>query len=106
LTAFLPPFKGRGLDEKRFRALPPTDDTSQSGSIEALSFEAALQRLEAIVRRLESGDAPLESAIDLYAEAQALKAHCEAKLSSADARIAQLQLNADGQPVGEVPLAG
>ena len=85
--------------------MPPGQDTPDPGTIEALSFEAALQRLEAIVRRLESGDAPLEAAIDLYAEAQALKDHCEAKLSSAEARIAQLQLNADGQPVGEIPLA-
>lgn len=85
--------------------MPPTDDTPNAGTIAALSFEAALQKLETIVRRLESGDAPLEAAIDLYSEAQALKAHCEAKLSSAEARIAQLQLNADGQPVGEVPFA-
>lgn len=85
--------------------MPPTDDTPIAVTIEALTFEAALQKLESIVRRLESGDAPLEAAIDLYAEAQALKAHCEAKLSSAEARIAQLQLNADGQPIGEVPFA-
>lgn len=72
-----------------------------ANEIESLSFEAALQRLEAIVRQLESGEAPLEAAIDLYAEARSLKAHCEAKLSLAEARIAQLQLDEDGQPKGE-----
>ena len=77
-----------------------TDDLS------ALSFEGALQRLEAIVRQLESGDAPLEASIRLYEEAQALRAHCEARLSDAEARIAQLQLDSEGRPVGEAPLAG
>ncbi len=71
--------------------------------IASLSFEAALQRLEAIVRQLESGDAPLEAAIDLYAEAQRLKAHCAEKLSAAEARITQLQLDGEGRPVGETP---
>lgn len=34
-----------------------------------LSFEEALQRLETIVSRLESGQAPLEESIALYEEA-------------------------------------
>lgn len=76
----------------------PGDD-----EISGLSFEAALQRLEAIVRQLESGDAPLEDSIALYAEAQKLKAHCEGKLSAAEARIAELQLDPEGRPVGEAP---
>ncbi len=71
-----------------------------------LSFEAALQRLEGIVKQLESGDAPLEEAIHLYEEAQKLRAHCEAKLSSAEARIAKLQLDSEGQPVAETPFPG
>lgn len=74
-------------------------------AIAAMTFEAALQRLEAIVRQLESGDAPLEAAIDLYAEAQKLKAHCEQKLSVAEARIAQLQIDAEGRPSGETPFS-
>jgi exodeoxyribonuclease VII small subunit len=68
-----------------------------------LNFEAALRRLEEIVRQLESGDTPLEASIDLYTEAQALRAHCERKLSDAEARIAQLQIDANGEPVGETP---
>lgn len=77
--------------------MPDADDIS------GLSFEAALQRLEAIVRQLESGDAPLEDSIRLYAEAQKLRTHCEGKLSAAEARIAELQLDAEGRPVGEAP---
>ena len=72
---------------------------SGSDDISDLSFEAALQRLE-------SGDAPLEAAITLYEDAQALRAHCEAKLSAAEARISQLQLDRDGNPVSEAPFPG
>ncbi len=81
------------------RPMPETGDLSE------LSFEAALQRLEGIVRKLESGEAPLEQAISLYEEAQALKAHCDARLSDAEARIAMLQLDAEGRPVSETPFA-
>lgn len=74
--------------------------------ISSLSFEVALQRLEGIVKQLESGDAPLEEAIHLYEEAQQLRSHCEEKLSSAEARIAQLQLDPEGNPVAETPFPG
>ena len=79
---------------------------SNAGEISALSFEAALQRLEAIVRQLESGEAPLEQAISLYEEARALKAHCETRLSDAEARFAMLQLDGEGRPVSETPFPG
>ncbi len=79
---------------------------AETDDIAGLSFEVALQRLETIVKQLESGDAPLEAAISLYEEAQKLRAHCEAKLSAAEARIAQLQIDPDGRPVAETPFAG
>ena len=45
-----------------------------------MSFEEAMAALEAVVSRLESGDAPLEESIALYETGAALKAHCEKKL--------------------------
>lgn len=74
-----------------------------AGDIGELSFEEALRRLEAIVRQLETGDAPLEQAIALYEEGQRLKAHCEARLADAEARIRQLAIGPDGRPTGEAP---
>lgn len=71
-----------------------------SADITALSFEDALKRLEAIVHRLEAGEASLEDSIDLYAQGEMLKKHCEAKLQSAQARIEKVQLGADGKPSG------
>ncbi len=72
-------------------------------AIEQLSFEAALKRLEEIVRRLETGEASLDESIDLYAEGDRLKKQCEARLQSAQARIEQIQLARDGSPAGTKP---
>lgn len=55
--------------------------------IGSLSFEEALKALEDIVRRLESGEAPLDESIDLYARGDALRAHCQKRLDAAQVRI-------------------
>lgn len=68
-----------------------------------LSFEDALARLEKIVSRLESGQAPLEESITLYEEGARLKAHCEARLKAAQLRVDQIVVGPDGQPRGLQP---
>ena len=68
-----------------------------------LSFEAALKRLEEIVRQLESGEAPLDEAIKLYEEGDRLKRQCEARLKDAQMKIEQIQFDRDGQPAGTAP---
>ena len=73
---------------------------------EQLSFEAALARLEEIVRLLERGVAPLDQSIDLYQEGDRLKRLCEERLKSAQARIDQIALGPDGQPKGLAPFDG
>src|SRR3990167_2779815 len=65
-----------------------------------LSFEDALQRLETIVSRLESGQAPLEESIALYEEGARLKAHCEARLKAAQLRVEKIVVGPDGQAKG------
>ena len=74
-----------------------------SETISELSFEAALKRLEEIVRRLESGEASLDDSIELYAEGDRLRQQCEARLQAAQARIEKIQLGREGQPSGTVP---
>lgn len=69
-----------------------------SPSIAGLSFEEALKELETVVRRLESGDAPLDESIDLYARGDALRAHCQARLDAAQARIEAIVADRDGKP--------
>jgi exodeoxyribonuclease VII small subunit len=74
-----------------------SDDLSQ------LSFEDALKRLEAIVHRLESGDASLDESITLYTEGDKLRAQCEARLKDAQMRIDKISLGSDGKPQGMSP---
>ena len=81
--------------------LEPT--TTDQSNVSELSFEAALRRLEEIVRKLESGEAPLDEAINLYAEGDRLKQQCEARLAAAQARIEKITLGRDGAPSGTVP---
>ncbi|HHS82581.1 MAG TPA: exodeoxyribonuclease VII small subunit [Devosia sp.] len=72
--------------------------------VKSLSFEAALAELEQIVSKLESGRAPLQESIDIYARGEALKKHCEAQLRAAEARIEKITLSGDGTPTGTEPL--
>ena len=65
-------------------------------AVEVLSFEGALKELEAIVSRLEQGEVDLEDSIALYERGQALKAHCEAKLKSAEGRLEKIVMGAAG----------
>jgi exodeoxyribonuclease VII small subunit len=72
--------------------------------IASLPFEKALAELETIVTRLERGDVPLEESLSIYARGEALKAHCETLLRSAEARIEKITLGPDGRPRGAEPL--
>jgi exodeoxyribonuclease VII small subunit len=80
--------------------------SDQPQAITELSFEAALKRLEEIVRKLESGDATLDESIELYGEGDRLKQQCEARLQAAQARIEKIQFGRDGAPAGTAPFDG
>ena len=77
---------------------------SPSADIAALPFERALEELEAIVRRLERGDVPLEDSIAIYERGEALKKHCETLLKRAEARIEKITIGPDGRAAGATPL--
>ena len=66
---------------------------SENGSAPAenLSFEKALEELEAIVARMEDGRLPLEESLAAYQRGAALIRFCEAKLTDAQARVAILE---------------
>ena len=72
-------------------------------ALSTLSFEDALKRLEAIVQRLESGDASLDESIALYTEGAGLRAQCETRLKSAQEKIDRIVLGTDGMPTGVRP---
>ncbi|MBO9669675.1 MAG: exodeoxyribonuclease VII small subunit [Sphingobium sp.] len=74
-----------------------------AAEMEELSFEDALQRLEAIVQQLERGDVPLDKSITLYAEGDRLRAQCQKRLEAAQARIEQIVGGADGVADKTIP---
>ena len=71
--------------------------------IASLSFEDALKALEDVVRRLESGEVPLDQSITLYERGEALRLHCQARLDAAQARIEKIVAGPDGRASHAVP---
>ncbi len=59
-------------------------------------FEDHLRAVETAVRRLESGELPLEDSIDLYADAMRHLKACHAFLSAAEARLEIVRQGVDG----------
>lgn len=74
--------------------------------LEEMSFEDAIRELEQVVTALDRGDVALEQSITLYERGAALKARCEAKLKEAEEKVAQITLDANGQPTGTTPVEG
>jgi exodeoxyribonuclease VII small subunit len=69
---------------------------SAPAEITALSFEDALRALEDVVRKLESGDVPLDDSISLYERGEALREHCQARLDAAQVRIERIVAGPSG----------
>lgn len=59
------------------------------------SFEEDLEQLETIVKGLESGNVPLDDAIDQFNQAMKLANKCSKKLKNAEESINKI-LNEDG----------
>ena len=65
-------------------------------------FEGVLSELEARVRRLESGDVPLDEALRLFEEGVELARTCHEHLATAERRVAALSRGQAG--ITETPL--
>ncbi|NLW87061.1 MAG: exodeoxyribonuclease VII small subunit [Planctomycetes bacterium] len=73
---------------------------------EKLSFEQALEKLEAIVGEIESGKVPLEESITKYAQGIELVKQCRTILDSAEKKIQMLARKEGGlEADGELPEA-
>ena len=66
---------------------------------ETPTFEAALQKLDEIVQKLEKGELPLEQSLVLYEEGVRLSRLCHAKLEEAEGKIELLLKDARGDLV-------
>ncbi len=65
------------------------------------TFEANLERLDAIVRQLEDADLPLEKALQLYEEGMKLSEVCHKQLEEAEGRVEILRKRAGSKVVAE-----
>ena len=52
-----------------------------------ISFETGLQQLEGIVKEMESGDLPLERALELFEKGMKLSEMCRKQLEEAETRV-------------------
>ncbi len=67
--------------------------------IKEMTFEAAMVRLEEIVRALESGNAPLDVSLGLFEEGVALVKLCNKRLDTAEQKVKLLVRNENGDMV-------
>ncbi len=66
-----------------------------------ISFESALEKLEAIVESMESGEVPLAELLAKFEEGNRLLKVCESRLKDAELKIEQLKKQKDGSVVFE-----
>ncbi len=64
------------------------------------SLEASLQELERVVKELESGDLPLERALDLFEKGIQLSDSCRKQLEAAETRV-EILMKRDGKRQAE-----
>ena len=62
-----------------------------------LTFEAAMVRLEEIVRMLEGGGAPLDTSLALFEEGVKLVKFCNSKLDGAEQKVKMLVVGENGE---------
>ena len=78
------------------------DKIEVAEDIQKLSFEEALSELESIVDRLETGNVALEESIEIYKRGSQLRAYCDEKLKSAQAKIEKI--TSSGTTIDTEPL--
>ena len=61
-------------------------------------FEAAIAELEAIVKKLDEGELPLEKSLELYERGVQLSRFCHARLEEAERRIEILNERGELRP--------
>ncbi len=61
--------------------------TSSGNNPDSMNFEQALERLDILVTKLESGKLPLEESVTAFEDGVKLTRRCEALLDSAEQRL-------------------
>ncbi len=68
--------------------------SASAGPAPALTYESACARIEAIVRRLDSGEAGLRETLELCQEGKRLVEFCATELEAVGQGLEELQLDA------------
>jgi exodeoxyribonuclease VII small subunit len=68
----------------------PTPAATDPREVGTLSFEQALEELDQLVRKMESGELSLDDSIAAYRRGAELAQHCQGKLANAEQEIAKL----------------
>ena len=63
---------------------------STQKAVGELTFEQALDELDALVRRMEAGELPLDDAVAAYRRGAELARHCQGRLAVAEQEIRKL----------------
>ena len=77
--------------------LPPEPEGAEpraaASATAELTYEAACGRLEAIIKRLDSGEAGLRETLELCQEGRRLVEHCAAELDAVGQGLEELRLD-------------
>lgn len=66
--------------------------------LKSITFEAALEELQAVVKEMESGELTLEQALQRFERGVILTRTCQERLADAEQKVELLmKANADGQ---------
>lgn len=81
----------------------PANSDDPREAIRALTFEQAIEQLESIIDRIESGEIGLEDSLKEYERGTLLREHCKQILERTEQRVAELNpgdLPKERNPVG------
>ncbi len=88
-------FRGTVMEDPRDEEPRDTDKPVENDS--PRSFEDALSRLDAIIKRLEADSTSLEESLSLFEDGIALSRYCAGKLDEAEQKVLMLTENAEGE---------
>ena len=71
-------------------------DSHTQQTSDASNFEASIQELETLVRKLEQGDMPLEESLKAFERGVQLTRSCQQSLRDAEQRVEQVIENSQG----------
>lgn len=73
----------------------PEPQSQPPPELKGVSFEASLAELETIVKEMESGELPLERALELFERGVKLSETCRRQLEEAETRVEMLVRRGD-----------